>query len=90
VLSASKTYGKKDFQPDTALEYFRSKCGHYYMSEATKEYVDWCLATYAEKGWKGLKKKLTKAKYREITSQHPDVEIFETLRIEGKLPPLPE
>jgi hypothetical protein len=88
MLSASKTYDKKDFKPDTTLEYFRSKCGHYYMTEATKEYVDWCLATYAEKGWKGLKKKLTKAKYEEITSRLPDVEVIDRLRLEGELPPL--
>jgi hypothetical protein len=88
MLSASKTYNKKDFKPDTTLNYFRSKCGHYYMSEATKAYVDWCLATYAESGWKGLKKKLTKAKYQEITSRLPDVEVIAALRLEGDLPVL--
>jgi hypothetical protein len=58
------------------------------MTQATREFVDWCLDTYAKVGWKGLKKKITKAKYAEITSKYPDVEVCEALRLEGELPPL--
>jgi hypothetical protein len=88
MLSASKVYGGKTFKPETTLEYFRSKSPHYYMTQATREYIDWCLATYAEKGWKGLPKKATKAKYAEITARLPEVEVAETLRLDGNLPPL--
>lgn len=88
MLSASKTYDPKDFKPDTTLLYFRAKCHHYYMTEATREYIDWCLETYAEKGWAGLKRKITEAKYKEITARLPDVEVVEALRLEGDLPPL--
>jgi hypothetical protein len=55
---------------------------------ATREYIAWCLETYAQVGWKGLKKKITKAKYREITSHLPQVEVVETLKLDGTLPPL--
>jgi hypothetical protein len=88
MLSASKTYDPKDFKPETTLEYFREKSPHYYMSQATREFVDWCLETYAKVGWKGLKKKITKTKYAEITAKYPDVEVCEKLRLEGELPPL--
>ena len=88
VLAASKVYNGKAFQRDTALRYFNGKEGHYYMTQATKEFVVWCLSQYAESGWKHLKKKETKAKYEEIIRKHPDVEVVEELRIPGPLPPL--
>lgn len=88
VLSASKTYDPEDFQPGTALTYFRDKSRHYYMSEATRRYIDWCLETYATTGWKGLTRKLTRAKYDEIVAKYPPVEVIETLTFDGTLPPL--
>jgi hypothetical protein len=88
MLSASKTYDSKDFKPETTLEYFRSRSPHYYMSEATRQYVDWCLEQYANGGWKGLKRKATEAKYAEITSKNPEIEVIDRLRLGGDLPPL--
>jgi hypothetical protein len=88
MLSASKTYDPKHFNPMTTLQYFREKSPHYYMTRATRAYIDWCLATYAQEGWKGLKKKMTKAKYQQIVSSLPDVEVFSELRLQGELPPL--
>jgi hypothetical protein len=86
MLAASKVYGHKDFRPATALEYFRARVDHYYVTEATRQYVDWCLETYATQGWKGLNKRLTKAKYVEITSRLPQIEVCEKLRVTGELP----
>jgi hypothetical protein len=88
MLSASKTYDPKHFEPATTLQYFRSKSSHYYMTRATRSYIDWCLERYATQGWKGLKKKDTLAKYKEITASLPDVEVVEALRLDGELPPL--
>jgi hypothetical protein len=86
MLSASKVYSGKAFNPHTTVEYFTSKSQHYYITKATHDYILWCLETYATKGWKGLKKPLTKAKYKEITSKLPDVEVLSSLRCEGELP----
>jgi hypothetical protein len=88
MLSASKTYDPKHFNPATTLDYFKTRSPHYYMTSATREYIAWCLETYAKVGWKGLKKKLTKAKYQEITSRLPEVEVVESLKLDGTLPPL--
>lgn len=51
------------------------------MTEATKEYISWCLAEYRDNGFKNLKKKNTQKKYREITGKYPDVELFETSKM---------
>lgn len=88
MLSASKTYDPKDFNQEATLVFFREKSPHYYMTAATRDYVEWCLETYAKSGWKGLKKKITKAKYKEITSSLPEIEVFSSLRLQGELPPL--
>jgi hypothetical protein len=86
MLSASKIYGGKSFKPETTLEYFRSKNSHFYMNKGSIAFVDWCLETYAKVGWVGLKKRLTKAKYDEISSQYPEIEVCESLRLSGDLP----
>ena len=88
MLSASYVYNPKDFKPDTTLRYFLKHSPRYYMTEATKEYITWCLSRYAESGFKNLKKKDTKAKYLEIISHHPDVELFDTLSSDLELPKL--
>jgi hypothetical protein len=88
MLSASKVYDPKHFDPKTTLAYFRNKSPHYYLNSATKEFVDWCLLTYATVGWKGLKRKATKAKYEETAKKYPEVEICGNLRLDGELPPL--
>lgn len=79
MISASRVYGGKDVPKDAALKHFESKVSHYYLTEATKEYIFWCLNRYAELGFKGLKKKDTKAKYAEITSKLPQYEIISNL-----------
>lgn len=86
VLSASYVYDPKGCKMDTGYKYFVSKSDHYYMTQATREYITWCLKTYSESGFKNLKKKQTKAKYKEIIKKYPDVEIFETLNTQGNLP----
>lgn len=78
VLSASYTYNPKLFKPDSAYNYFVSKKNHYFINKATSEFIEWCLKMYAESGWKNLHKKQTKAKYDEIASKYPEVDIFNT------------
>jgi hypothetical protein len=88
VLSAAKTYDKKDFRPDTALHYFQSKKAFYYMTDGTKEFIEWCLAQYAENGFHGLHRRQTKPKYQEIMKRHPSVKIFSALDTDFVIPPL--
>jgi hypothetical protein len=86
VLAASKTYEGESFKPQHAYDYFKGKCGHYYMTEATKEFVTWCLYEYMDGGWERLKRKKTKAKYDQITSRLQDVEVVTSLRTDGEPP----
>lgn len=86
MLSASKVYNGKSFKPSITVNYFENHSSHYYMTKATREFIHWCLETYATVGWKGLKRKITKQKYDEITSRLPIVEVTSTLSPEGELP----
>lgn len=89
MLSASYTYNPKSFRPETTLLYFQRNAPYYYMTRATKEYVETCLTRYRDSGWKHLTKKETKALYKELTEKYPEVELFDTLSIpEGPLPEL--
>ncbi|MCR5079079.1 MAG: DUF5662 family protein [Bacilli bacterium] len=74
MLSASYTYNKKDFKPDTTYKFFMERSNGIYMTKATREYISWCLSRYAELGFKGLRKKDTKKKYQEILSVLPRYE----------------
>lgn len=85
MLSASKTYDPKGFKKDTALLYFDSRSSHYYMTEATHDFVRWCLARYAESGWKNLKKKDTLPEYKRITASLPQFEVISELKDGGEL-----
>ena len=90
MLSASKTYNPDQFKPETTLEYFLAHARCYYMSTATYEYVKWCLERYRDLGFKGLKKKDTKAKYAELTAKYPKYEVISKLHPSENLPPLKE
>lgn len=79
MIAASSIYNGKNFKKDTCINYFLSKCPRYYITQATKEYVTWCLTRFAELGFKGLKKKDTKAKYAEITAKLPRIEVLDAL-----------
>lgn len=76
TLAASKTYDKKNFSGQVVYDYFQSRVENYCMTKATKEFISWVLLTYAKEGFKGLKKKITKEKYLEITSKYPEVEEY--------------
>jgi len=84
MLSAAKTYHPREFKPDSALLYFERLKSMAYMTQATSSYLEWCLQQYATSGWKHLKKKETKEKYREICAALPQVEVFEELRPTGE------
>lgn len=90
TLSASKTYDPKNFKSDTTLKYFEAHSKVYYMTDTTKEFIHWCLSEYAENGWKNLKKKNTKKRYKEIEEKHPKTKVFESLQIFENLPLLKE
>jgi hypothetical protein len=42
------------------------------MHPATKEFILWCIKEINDKGFKAVKKKITKAKYLEIASKYPN------------------
>lgn len=88
MLSASKTYDPRHFSGETTLNYFLARKERYYMSPATKEFVEWCLTRYRDLGFAGLKKKDTKRKYEEVSGKYPPVAIFENSCASGELPPL--
>ena len=90
MLSASYTYNPKDFKPETTLQYFLDRKDHYYMTKLTSEYVTWCLTRYAQLGFKGLKKKDTKAKYEELSKIYPKTETLSALHPKGELPSDPK
>ena len=69
------------------LEYFEKHAKRYYMTKATYEYIHWCLERYRDLGFKGLKKKDTKAMYAEITSKYPKTEMIDSMRLCGDIIP---
>lgn len=86
MLSASYCYDPKHFTPAKTLEYFLARADHYFMSDATKEYVAWCLTQYRDKGFKGLRKKDTKKAYAEICGRHERVKVYDALPPVSTLP----
>ena len=88
MLSASYCYHPESFKRETPLAYFRRFKDAYIMTARTKEFIEWCLEQFALFEWKGLKKKITQEKYREIASRTPEIEVREALRPFGDLPTL--
>lgn len=86
VLAASKTYDEKNFTGETALEYFLLHSNHYYMTTATREFVEACLREYSKNGWEHLGKSENKKLYLECIDGKANVEIFDTLTIGDDLP----
>ena len=86
MLSASYCYDPKHFSSRKTLDYFTSRSDHYYLSNASREYITWCLTRYAELGFAGLKKKDTKKMYQEITSRHERVTVYDQLHVARTLP----
>jgi len=78
MISASKVYGGKSFTRESTLNYFLARVDHYFVTQATREFITWCLTQYAESEWKHLRKDETRAKYKEITSKLPQ---YETIKI---------
>lgn len=88
VLSASKTYNKKDFNSSSALLYFEKVGPQYYMTDGTREFITECFKRYKDNRFKDLKKKKTKILYNEIMSKYPSIKIFTELYLDTPLPPL--
>ncbi len=76
MLSASYCYNPKTFSGATAYEYFAARCDHYYLSEVTRRYVLWCLERFRDLGFKGLKKKDTKAHYMALLEKYGPTTIY--------------
>lgn len=87
MLSASYCYDPKTFTKEKTLNYFLARADHYYMSDATREYVAWCLTRYRDLGFAGLKKKDTQKAYVEITARHDRVKVYDALAQVDALPP---
>ena len=69
MLSASYCYNPKGFNGETTYAYFEQRQSHYYMAPLTREYVRFCLRSFAEKGFAGLRKKDTRNKYAELEKE---------------------
>lgn len=88
TLSASMTYAGKSYTRDMTIAYFRKNSPRFYMTAATRLYIDYCLDEFAKNGWKNLKRKNTYAKYKELTSLYPEVEVVKELHPGDRLPTL--
>ena len=84
TLAAGKTYDKKNFSGKAVYDHFTSRVENYCMTKATKEFISWLLLTYANEGWSALKKKISKAKYKEICAKYPAVEEYK-IDLKGEL-----
>ena len=85
VLSASYTYDPKSFKPSSAYDYFSYYHHRYFIAKATDAFLLWCFATYRDQGWKGLKPRLTKAKYQTLLKMYGTVTSFETEHSDSSL-----
>lgn len=88
MLSASYCYDPKTFSGKKAYEYFLARHEHYYLADITREYILWCLKRFADLGFRGLKKKDTKAKYEELAKLYPNTRVYDMLALDGALPEL--
>jgi hypothetical protein len=70
VLSASKVYNPKGFNFMVAHDYFKEHSKTYLMHPATKEFILWCIKEAHDNGFKAVKKKISKAKYIEISNKY--------------------
>lgn len=70
IISASKTYRKKEFKIIDPYDYFKSHSEHYIMHPANKEFVLWLTLEIANTKFK-VKKKLVKEKYKQIIDKYP-------------------
>lgn len=75
MLSASKTYNKKDFSFEIVLEYYLKRYNSYIMHPACKEFVRECFKGLINEGFKALKKGKTKSLYEKIIKEY-DVTYF--------------
>ena len=86
MLSASYCYDPEGFiRPGPYYRFLEHKT-RYYLTDATDEFVTWCLKRFAELGWDGLKKKDTKKMYAEIAAKYPRVKVFPSPLGAGTLP----
>lgn len=77
MISASKTYLKKNFNQAEPLKFFNRFVDGYFMHSMTKEFITILLTRYKESGFKGLKKKDTKRIYNELNSRYQYNELIE-------------
>ena len=72
ILSASKVYNPKAFTLMVAHDYFKEHSQTYLMHPASKEFILWVIKEAHEKGFKAVKKKITRSKYAEISAKYPN------------------
>lgn len=76
MLSASKTYDKKNFSGKTVYEYFVKREKNYIMHPGCIEFIKECFLSYDKYGWKYLKKKYTKEMYYSYINKYPNVIMY--------------
>ena len=72
ILAANRVYNKKEFNYRMVSKYFYEHSKTYFMHPATREFILWCVNELDLKGYKGVKKKITKEKYIEICKKYPN------------------
>ncbi len=85
MISASKVYNKKNFNRSLPLEFFLRVKDRSMMHTSTQEFLLDCLTRYKELGFKGLKKKYTKAKYKEIVEKNAPTEVIPIYSTDNKI-----
>lgn len=88
VLAATKTYDPEHYKPENGYNYFLARVDRYYMAKGTRKFIKWLFEQYIKYGNKGVKRKITKKAYQEITSQYPNVEVIDGPYNGGELPEL--
>lgn len=73
IMSASKTYNPKNYNGTVVLEYFKKHCVNYLLHPMTKAFIIECLNIYIDKGFKGIKKRVTKKIYFKLDLEYDDI-----------------
>lgn len=76
MMSASKTYNKKQFSREEVLEYFLTREMYFTMHSGTKQFIKEVLQRYVRSEFKELHKKETKKLYQEILKDLPKTEFY--------------
>jgi hypothetical protein len=84
MIAASKVYSGKSFTQDKPYNFFVTRSSWYFMHPMTREYITTLLKIYSEQGFKGLKKKVTRKIYEDLSKLYKDTCILYFYKDTGK------